>query len=58
MEDRIYLLVRCTVKTNHKQIHDAIQEFQDGTTLQVSSTKNVKVLKTEIMKMNTRTSKN
>ena len=58
MEDRIYLLVRCTVNTNHKHIHDAIQEFQDGTTLRVTSTKNVKVLKTEIVKMNTKTLKN
>ncbi|MFD0833562.1 hypothetical protein [Mucilaginibacter boryungensis] len=58
MEDRIYLLVRCTVKTTHKIIHDAITELQAGTQLQVSSTKNVKVLKTEIIQLNTKTSKN
>ncbi|MCD8739362.1 hypothetical protein LT679_02000 [Mucilaginibacter roseus] len=58
MEDRIYLLIKCTVKTNCKNIHDAIAEFQNGTTIQLSSTKNVQVLKSEIVKMNTRTKKN
>ncbi len=58
MEDRIYLLVKCTVKTNCKNIHDAIAEFQNGTTIQLESTKSVKVLKTEIVKMNTITLKN
>lgn len=57
MEDRIFLLVKCTIKTKHPNIHDAIQEFQDGTTLQLTDTKNVKVLKTEIIKMNTKSSK-
>jgi uncharacterized protein (DUF2249 family) len=57
MEDRIFLLVKCTIKTTHKHIHEAIQELQNGTTLQLTSTPNVKVLTTEIMKMNTKTSK-
>ncbi|MGN6398711.1 MAG: hypothetical protein ACTHMI_24285 [Mucilaginibacter sp.] len=54
MEDRIFLLVKCTVRTSHKHIHEAIQELQSQTALQVSSTKNVKVLKTEIMQLKTR----
>lgn len=58
MEDRIFLLVKCTIKTTHKHIHEAIQEFQDGTALQLTSTENVKVLHSEIMKMNTKSSKN
>lgn len=58
MKDTIFLLVRCTVKTTHRHIHDAIQEFQNGTDLQVSSTQNVEVLQTEIIKMNTKSSKN
>jgi len=57
MEDRIFLLVKCTIKTNHRIIHDAIAEFQDGTNLQLTDTKNVKVLKAEIIKMNTKSSK-
>jgi hypothetical protein len=57
MEDRIFLLVKCTIKTKYKHIHEAIQELQDGTALQISSTPNVKVQHTEIMKMNTKSSK-
>jgi len=58
MTDKIFLLVKVTIKTKHKNIHDAIQELQDATTLQLTSTKNIEVLKSEIMKMNTKTSKN
>lgn len=54
MEDRIFLLVKCTIKTKHRYIHEAIQELQDDTTLQVTDTPNVKVLKAEIIKMNTK----
>ena len=58
MEDKIFLLVKCTIKTDHKHIHEAIQEFQDGTNLQLTSTANVKLLHTEIIKLNTKSSKN
>ena len=58
MEDRIFLLVKCTIKTSHQHIHEAIQELQEGTELRLTSTKNVKVLHAEIMKMNTKSSKN
>lgn len=55
MEDKLFLLVKVTVRTTHKQVHDAIQELQSKTQLTVSSTKNVKVLKTEIVQLKTRT---
>ncbi|WP_460693018.1 hypothetical protein [Mucilaginibacter puniceus] len=55
MEDTIFLLLKITIKTTHKNIHDAIQELQSKTELNVSSTKNVKVLKTEIMQLKTKT---
>lgn len=55
MEDKIFLLVKVIIKTNYKNIHDAIQELQSKTNIQVSSTKNVRVLKTEIMQLKTRT---
>lgn len=58
MEDRIFLLVKCTIETKHKHIHEAIHEFQDNTVLQLSDTENVQVLQTEIIKMNTKSSKN
>jgi hypothetical protein len=44
-----------TIETTHKNIYDAIQELQAQTEIQVGSTKNVKVLKTEIMQTKTRT---
>ncbi len=55
MEDTIFLLLKITIKTTHKDIHDAIQELQTKTQLTVSSTKKVKVLKTEIMQLKTKT---
>jgi len=55
MEDRIFLLVKVTVRTNYKDVHDAIKELQSKTELQISSTKNVKVLKHEIMQLKTKT---
>ncbi len=55
MEDKIYLLVQVTVRTTYKDVHDAIKELQAKTELTISSTKNVKVLKHEIMQLKTRT---
>ncbi|MCO5951017.1 hypothetical protein [Mucilaginibacter flavidus] len=55
MEGTIFLLLKITIKTTHKNIHDAIRELQSKTELNVSSTKNVKVLKTEIMQLKTKT---
>jgi hypothetical protein len=55
MNDKIFLLVKVTVKTTYSTIHDAIEELQSQTELSVTSTKNVKVLKTEIMQLKTRT---
>ena len=55
MEDTIFLLLKITIKTTHKDIHEAIHELQTKTQLNVSSTKNVKVLKTEIMQLKTKT---
>ena len=55
MEDRIFLLLKVTVRTNYKDVHDAIKELQSKTELQISSTKNVMVLKYEIMQLKTKT---
>ncbi|WP_203235019.1 hypothetical protein [Mucilaginibacter terrigena] len=54
MEDKIFLLVKVTIKTTHSIIHDAIQELQSETVLQVSSTPNVEVLQTKIIELNTK----
>jgi hypothetical protein len=55
MEDKIFLLVKVTIRTTHKTTRDAMLELQSKTALQVGSTKNVSVLKTEIMQLKTRT---
>ncbi len=54
MEDKIFLLVKVTIKTTHGNIHDAIQELQNKTDLTVSSTPNVEVLQTKIIELNTK----
>jgi hypothetical protein len=36
MEDRIFLLVKYTIKTKHKTIHEAIQELQSKTEIKIS----------------------
>lgn len=53
MEDKIFLLVKVTIKTNYPLFSSAIKELQSKTDLRVSSTANVQVLKTEIMQLNT-----
>jgi hypothetical protein len=55
MEDKIFLLVKVTIKTSHRDIHSAIKELQSKTHLEVGDTRNVKVIKTEIMQLKTRT---
>ena len=55
MEDKIFLLVKVTVRTTFRDVHDAVKELQSKTELQISSTKNVQVLKHEIMQLKTRT---
>lgn len=54
MEDKIFLLVKVTIKTTHLNIHDAIAELQQITDVEITSTKNVKVLRTKIIPLNTR----
>ncbi|WP_175403965.1 hypothetical protein [Mucilaginibacter sp. PPCGB 2223] len=47
--DKIFLLIRVTVRTEYQHIHDAIQELQKETDYHIGSTENVEVLETEIM---------
>jgi len=54
MEDKIFLLVKVTIKTKYSNIHDAIQELQSKTELSVSGTPNVEVLQTKIIELNTK----
>lgn len=52
--DTVFLLVKVTVKTPFKHIHNAISELQRETQLSITSTPNVVVLKTEIMELKTK----
>jgi len=49
MYDTIYLLVKVTIQTSHKNVHEAINEIQEKSICTVSSTKKVKVCATELM---------
>lgn len=49
-KDKILLLVRLTVETRYSHISDAVRELESKSSLNIPSTKNVKVLKTEILK--------
>lgn len=53
-DDTLYLLIKVTVKTPYKHIHNAISELQRETQLSITSTQNVEVLKTEIMELKTK----
>ncbi len=57
MEDKIFLLVKVAIQTTHPNIHDAIAELQNSD-VKITSTDNVRVLRTEIIPMNTRNAKN
>ena len=50
MYDTIYLLVKATIQTSHKDVHEAINELQENATCTITSTKKVKVCDTELMK--------
>jgi hypothetical protein len=49
MQDKILLLVRLIVETSHTHINEAIKELETETRISIPSTKNVKVLKAEIL---------
>ncbi|MEN0052317.1 MAG: hypothetical protein AAGC65_01545 [Mucilaginibacter sp.] len=54
MEDTIFLLVKAKIKTSYQNIHDAIAELQTKTVYHIGSTRNVKVLETKIIGLNTK----
>lgn len=49
MYDTIYLLVKATIQTSHKHVHEAITEIQEKAACTISSTKKVKICATELM---------
>jgi hypothetical protein len=49
MYDTIFLLIKATIQTTHKNVHEAISELQEKATCNITSTKKVKVHEIEIM---------
>lgn len=53
MKDTIFLFFKVVIQTSHNSIRDAVKELETETTYFIGSTKNVQVLETEIIKLNT-----
>jgi len=53
MKDTVFLFIKVTIQTSHQSIRDAIKELETETVYSISSTKNVQVLETEIIKLDT-----
>ena len=49
MDDTIFLLVRVTIATTHRNAHEAITELQQQSTCIIKDTRKVRVKKTEFM---------
>jgi len=49
MEDTVFLLVKATIQTTHKQVHEAITEIQRKATCTISDTRRVKIKKLQFM---------
>jgi hypothetical protein len=49
MEDTVFLLVKITIATTHRNVHEAITELQQQSTCTIRNTRKVRVKKTEFM---------
>jgi len=49
MYDTIFLLVKATIQTTHKNVHEAIAEIQQKAIVTVSDTKKVKIRELKLM---------
>jgi hypothetical protein len=49
MYDTIYLLVKATIQTSHKNVHEAISEIQQKATCTITNTKKVKIHELKLM---------
>ena len=49
MYDTVFLLVKATIQTTHKNVHEAIAEIQAKATCTVSDTKKVKIKELKFM---------
>ena len=53
MKDTVFLFIKVTIQTSYQSIRDAIGELESETVYSIGSTKNVEVLETEIIRLNT-----
>jgi hypothetical protein len=49
MYDNIFLLVKVTIQTTHKNVHEAIAEIQEKATCAISDIKKVKIRALKLM---------
>jgi len=49
MYDTVFLLVKATIQTTHKNVHEAITEIQEKATCTISDTKKVKIRELKFM---------
>jgi hypothetical protein len=49
MYDTIFLLVKATIQTTHKNVHEAISELQEKATCTITNTKKVNVHEIKFM---------
>ncbi len=49
MYDTIFLLVKATIQTRHKNVHEAITELQEKATCTITNTQKVKVHEIKLM---------
>jgi len=49
MYDTIFLLVKATIQTKYKHVHEAIAEVQQNATVTITDTKKVKIKELKFM---------
>ena len=49
MYDTVFLLVKATIQTTHKNVHEAITEIQEKATCTITNTKKVKIRELKFM---------
>lgn len=49
MYDTVFLLVKATIQTSHKNVHEAISEIQQKATCTITDTKKVKIHELKLM---------
>jgi hypothetical protein len=49
MYDTVFLLVKATIQTTHKNVHEAITEIQQKATCTITNTKKVKIRELKFM---------